>query len=68
MREVNQRENLLKGTDEWHRTTVLNDFAPKEIIPLLKYTPLTRRNIKPQGIRIIKKKKGQTIYFKAKFP
>lgn len=68
MREVNQRENLLKGTDEWHRTTVLNDFSPKEIIPLLKYTPLTRRNIKPQGIRIIKKKKGQTIYFKAKFP
>lgn len=57
MREVNYIENLLEGTVEWHCTPVLNDFSPKEIIPLLKYALLTRRNIKPQGIRIIKKKK-----------
>lgn len=57
MREVNSIENLLKGTDEWHCIPVLNDFSPKEIIPLLKYALLTRRKIKPQEIRIIKKKK-----------
>lgn len=48
---------------------VLNDFSLKEIIPLLKYAPLTRRNIKPQGIRIIKKKrKVKPSIFKAKAP
>ena len=63
-------ENLLEGTDEWFCTQVLNDSSPKEIIPLSKYALLTRRKINSQRIRIIKKKKkkGQAIYFKTKFP
>lgn len=49
-------EDLVEGTDEWFCIRELNDSFPKEIMPLLKYILLTRRNTKSQRITIILKR------------